>query len=86
MATWMCSVGLRLWMLADAPVNPDTFEWLVIITIGVPFTLYLYFAFRRFFGESRSITWIKSILVLLSYLGVITVYRFILFFTTFYAT
>jgi hypothetical protein len=86
MATWMCMVGLLLWILAGGPVNFDVYEWLIIVSIGVPFMIYLYFANRRFFHESRSITWFKSILMVLSYLGIITVYRFILFFATFYAT
>ena len=86
MATWLCMVGLMLWMLAGRPVNFDIYEWLIIMSIGVPFAIYLYFANRRFFAESRSITWLKSILMVLSYLGIITAYRFILFFVTYYAT
>lgn len=82
----MCMVGVMLWILAGGKYNGDIYEWILIGAIGIPFTVYLYFADRRFFGESRSITWIKSILIVLSYLGIITAYRFILFFTTFYAT
>jgi hypothetical protein len=86
MATWICAVGLMLWLLAGGQFNPDIYEWVVILSIGVPFTVYLYLANRRFITGSRSITWIKSVLMMLSYLGIITIYRFILFFTTFYAT
>lgn len=86
LATWICAVGLRLWLLAGGRLNLDIYEWVIILSIGIPFTVYLYFANRRFFTEPRSLTWIKSILMLLSYLGIITVYRFILFFTTFYAS
>jgi hypothetical protein len=86
MSTWICAVGLRLWLLAGGRFNGDIYEWIIILSIGVPFTVYLYFANRKFFAEPRSVTWIKSILLMLSYLGIITVYRFILFFTTFYAT
>ena len=86
MSTWICAVGLRLWLLGGGPLNLDIYEWVIILSIGVPFTVYLYFATRRFFMEPRSLTWIKSLLMMLSYLGIITVYRFILFFTTFYAS
>lgn len=86
MATWICTVGLRYWLLDGGGLNGDVLEWVVILAIGVPFTLHLYFANRRFYGESRSLSWVKSILLMLSYLGIITVYRFILFFTTFYTT
>jgi hypothetical protein len=86
MATWLWTVGVKLWVISGGPLNLDVLEWVVIVLIGVPFTIHLYFANRRFFNESRSVTWIKSILLMLSSLGIITVYRFILFFTTFYAT
>jgi hypothetical protein len=86
MGTWICLVGLMVWILAGGRVNYDIYEWVLIVALGVPFTIYLYFANRRFFAESRSLTWLKSILLMLSYLGIITVYRFILFFTTFYST
>ena len=86
MATWLWTVGVKLWAISGGPLNFNVLEWTVILLIGVPFTIHLYFANRRFFNESRSMTWIKSILLMLSYLGIITVYRFILFFTTFYTT
>jgi hypothetical protein len=85
MATWLWATGLKLWVVSGRSYL-DFFEWVLIMMLGVPFTIHLYFANRRFFNESRSMTWIKSILLMLSYLGIITVYRFILFFTTFYAT
>jgi hypothetical protein len=85
MATWLWAVGLKLWVVSGGSYL-DFFEWVLIMMLGVPFTIHLYFANRRFFSESPSATWIKSILLMLSYLGIITVYRFILFFTTFYAT
>jgi len=84
-ATWLWATGLRLWVVSGGSYL-DFFEWVLIMMLGVPFTIHLYFVNRRFFNESRSMTWIKSILLMLSYLGIITVYRFILFFTTFYAT
>lgn len=86
MATWIWTVGVKLWVVAGGGLNGDVMEWSVILIIGIPFTVYLYFANRRFFMESLSVTCIKSILLILSYLGTITVYRFILFFTTFYFT
>jgi hypothetical protein len=86
MATWLWAVCVKLWVISGGPINFDVLEWVLIVLIGVPFTIHLYFANRRFFNESLSMTWIKSILLMLSYLGIITAYRFILFFTTFYAT
>ena len=83
-ATWICAVGVRGRLLAGGRLNVDIFEWVIILSIGVPYTVYLYFANRRFFTELPSLTWIKSILMMLSSLGIITAYRFILFFTTFY--
>ena len=54
--------------------------------IALPIFLYSYFAARRTYGETRSLTAVKSVGLAFWLAGVLTVYRFILFFSTFYAT
>ena len=46
---------------------------------------YLFLALRRFYGQGRMRTALKCFVLAVSIFGVIHVYRFILFFTTFYA-
>ncbi len=53
---------------------------------GVPFGVYLFLAARRTYGESNALTWLKSAVLTAALLLVMTIYRFILFFTTFVAT
>ena len=52
----------------------------------VPFAVYLFFAARRTYGESKALAWLKSAVLIVALVLVMTVYRFILFFTTFLAT
>jgi hypothetical protein len=53
---------------------------------AVPFGVYLFLAARRTYGESKAVTWLKSAVLTVALLLVLTIYRFILFFTTFVAT
>jgi hypothetical protein len=46
---------------------------------------YLYFALRRVYGQGKLLTALKCLVLAVGIFGVIHVYRFILFFTTFYA-
>ncbi len=52
----------------------------------VVFGSYLFLAARRTYGESKALTWLKSAVLTAALLLVMTIYRFILFFTTFLAT
>ncbi|MEO8481704.1 MAG: hypothetical protein ABI634_05800 [Acidobacteriota bacterium] len=61
-------------------------ENLVSTFIAAPFALYLLAAVRRVYAESRAVTLFKTALLSAWAVGVLTIYRFILFFTTFYAT
>jgi hypothetical protein len=53
---------------------------------AVPFMMYLFAASRRAYGDSWWRTAFKTLLLSAWTLAVLTAYRFILFFTTFYAT
>src|SRR6516162_1052715 len=44
MATWLWTVGVKLWAISGGPLNFNVLEWTVILLIGVPFTIHLYFA------------------------------------------
>jgi hypothetical protein len=54
--------------------------------IGLPFALYLLGALRRTYEESRVSTFIKAALLFFWAFGVLTIHRFVLLFTTLYAT
>jgi hypothetical protein len=54
--------------------------------ITLPFVIYLYAAARRTYAESRSRTAFKTLLLSGWAVAVLTAYRFVLFFTSFYAT
>ena len=54
--------------------------------IGLPFVVYLFAAARRTYAESRWRTAFKTLLLSGWAVAVLTGYRFILFFTSFYAT
>jgi Protein of unknown function (DUF3667) len=54
--------------------------------IVLPVALYLYFACRRFYRESIAATVSKAAALTASLVGVVTAYRFVLFFTAFYWT
>jgi hypothetical protein len=54
--------------------------------IGLPFMIYLFAAARRTFAESRWRTAFKTLLLSGWTVAVLTAYRFVLFFTSFYAT
>jgi hypothetical protein len=64
----------------------DAIEWSISSIIGVPFVIYLFAAAQRTYAESRWRTAFKTILLSGWTFAVLTAYRFILFFTTFYAT
>jgi hypothetical protein len=53
---------------------------------AVPFGVYLCFAARRTYGESNALRCVKSAVLTVALVLVATIYRFILFFTTFFAT
>jgi hypothetical protein len=52
----------------------------------VPFVLYVAAALRTTYSSSHPASWFKAVLLSAWAIGVLTVYRFILFFTTLYAT
>jgi hypothetical protein len=52
----------------------------------VPFAVYLYFASRRVYGQRAGFTLLKTASLAAWLMAVLTAYRMILFFTTFYAT
>jgi hypothetical protein len=54
--------------------------------VALPFAIYLFAAARRTYAESRWRTAFKTLLLFAWTVAVLTAYRFILFFTTFYAT
>jgi hypothetical protein len=56
------------------------------IIIGLPFVIYLFAAARGTYAESRSRTALKTLVLSGWILAVLTAYRFVLFFTSFYAT
>jgi hypothetical protein len=64
----------------------DLIESLIATFIAVPFAIYLFVAARQTYGESRLRTLFKSAALTGWAIGVLTIYRFILFFTTLHAT
>jgi hypothetical protein len=54
--------------------------------IGLPFVIDLFTAAQRMYAESRWRTAFKTLLLSGWILAVLTAYRFVLFFTSFYAT
>jgi Protein of unknown function (DUF3667) len=64
----------------------DVIEMTTSAVIGLPFVAYLFAAARRTYGESRWRTACKTVLLSGWVLAVLTAYRFVLFFTSFYAT
>jgi hypothetical protein len=52
----------------------------------VPFAVYLYLASRRMYGQGVGLTLLKTAVLTAWLMAVLTAYRMILFFTTFYAT
>jgi len=87
---WMgVSTLVARWPIVSAIEHgwPDALiENLVSIFIGVPFAIYLFVAARRTYAESTLRTLIKTAALTAWAVAVLTIYRFILFFTTFYAT
>ena len=63
----------------------DLIEALITTFIVVPFAIYLFLAARRTYGESSLRTFLKSVALTAWSMGVLTIYRFILFFTTLHA-
>lgn len=90
MLLWMgVSTVLLKWPLISAlrrGWSGDLLEIAVSTVIAVPFALYLYAALRRTYAESRLLTLVKAAVLSAWAAGVLTIYRFILFFTTFWAT
>jgi hypothetical protein len=63
----------------------DLIETLLSIYIAVPFAIYLFVAARRTYSEPRPRTLIKTAALTAWAVAVLTIYRFILFFTTLYS-
>lgn len=61
-------------------------ETTVSALLMLPFGIYLYVASRRMYGESGWRTASKTLVLLAWTIAVVTAYRFVLFFTSFYAT
>lgn len=64
----------------------DLIESLISIYVVVPFAIYLFMAARRTYAEPSRRTLIKTAALTAWAVAVLSVYRFILFFTTLYAT
>ena len=64
----------------------DLIEFTTSAIIALPFMFYLFEAARRAYGESLPRTAVKTVLLSGWAVAVLTAYRFILFFTSFYAT
>jgi hypothetical protein len=64
----------------------DLIEDVVSAFIAIPFAVYLFAALRRTYAESGLLTLPKAALLSGWAVAVLTIYRFILFFTTLYAT
>jgi hypothetical protein len=64
----------------------DLVENLFSIFVTVPFAVYLFFAARRTYADSSLRTLIKTVALTAWAVAALTVYRFILFFTTYWAT
>jgi len=89
MLLWMGASTLAVrWPIVFAVAHkwPDVLiDSLVNTFVALPFTIYLFFAARRLYRESTAPTLIKSVALTGWALAVLTIYRFVLFFTTFYA-
>jgi hypothetical protein len=66
--------------------SANLIEAIATAVISLPFVIYLFAAARRTFGESPWRTAFKTVLLSGWTVAVLTTYRFILFFTSFYAT
>ena len=66
--------------------SDDVIETTTSTLIGLPFVVYLFAAALRTYAESRWRTAFKTVLLSGWALAVLTAYRFVLFFTSFYAT
>ncbi len=64
----------------------DLIETTASTIISLPFMIYLFAAGRRTYAESLGRTAVKTLLLAGWTVAVLTAYRFLLFFTTFYAT
>jgi hypothetical protein len=69
-------VDFNLWLLQ----NDDFATLLMLSTCGT----YLFFALRRAYGQGKTLTALKCLALAFCIIAVIQLYRFILFFTTFY--
>jgi hypothetical protein len=89
MLLWMGASTLAVrWPIVFAVAHkwPDSLiDTLVNTFVALPFTIYLFFAGRRVYREKNVPTLIKSVALTGWALAVLTIYRFVLFFTTFYA-
>ena len=82
---------LMLWMgistlALTKPVRLGLRDGWSDIFITLPFVIYLFAAARRTYAESRWRTAFKTVLLTGWAVAVLTAYRFVLFFTSFYAT
>jgi hypothetical protein len=89
MLLWMGASTLAVrWPIVFAVAHkwPDNLiDTLVNTFVALPFAIYLFLAARRVYQESTARTLIKSVALTGWAVTVLTIYRFILFFTTFYA-
>jgi hypothetical protein len=90
MLLWIGVSGVIAWWplvrMIEHQWSGSLIETLVSLFVSVPFAIYLYPAALRTYGEPRLRTLVKTVLLSGWAVAVLTIYRFILFFTTFYAT
>ena len=67
-------------------LNGDVLENVSTPVIAVPFAIYLLFAERGAYGEPWASASVKAVALVFWAYAVLTAYRFVLFFTAFYAT
>ena len=90
MLVWMgVSTLIAHWPMLAALRNGwsgDSVENMLSIFVAVPFAIYMFVAARGAYGESTLRTLIKSLALTGWAFAVLSIYRFILFFATFYAS
>jgi hypothetical protein len=82
LATWVITASVRRGY-RPSPLTTEGGSSAVTLLV---FAIYLYLASRRVYGGRPAITMLKTAILSGWLFAVLTIYRFILFFTTFYAT
>jgi hypothetical protein len=82
LATWVITASVR----RGYRPSPLTMEGGSSAVTLLVFAIYLYLASRRAYGGRPAVTMLKTAILSGWLFAVLTIYRFILFFTTFYAT